>query len=115
MSLQSFLQKLQRQPERIEFSDTMSMIDELYAFTETAFDNGELHNAAGQNNGSCKLFAFAQKNQLSEADTLACFGAYYRYDVLQHPEKTDHQNIRNFMQSGWNGIQFHGTPLTELN
>jgi len=32
--------------------------------------------------------------------------------VLATPEATDHQNIRQFMQNSWNGIQFEGQALT---
>jgi hypothetical protein len=31
--------------------------------------------------------------------------------VLKHPEATDHQNIRNFMKTGWEGIRFEGEAL----
>ena len=44
--------------------------------------------------------------------TLACFGAFYTEDVLKNPDGTDHQNIRNFMKTGWDGIAFYGEPLT---
>jgi hypothetical protein len=111
MDLETFLHKLSDAPQELAFSDTMAVIDNLYEFTPTAFRNGELHNAAGQNSGSCKLFAFAQLQGLSAQQTLACFGAYYREDVLGHPEDTAHQNIRQFMRSGWAGIEFAGTPL----
>jgi hypothetical protein len=90
----------------------MALIDSLYEFTPTAFTNGALANDAGQNNGSCKLFSFALLHGLSPQQTLNCFGAYYRDDVLKKPGGTDHQNIRNFMNSGWAGIQFNGSALT---
>jgi hypothetical protein len=90
----------------------MATIEAAYEFTATSFRNGELYNAAGQNSGSCKLFAFAQLQQLSEAQTLACFGNYYRQDVLANPDGVDHQNIRNFIRSGWAGIKFDAQPLT---
>jgi hypothetical protein len=48
---------------------------------------------------------------LSQAETLACFGAYYFEDVLGDPEGTNHQNIRNFIKSGWDGIKFEGEAL----
>lgn len=111
MSLPSFLQRLRETPAQIEFADTIAAIESHYAFTPTAFRNGELDNAAGQNNGSCKIFAFAKLHELSEAETLACFGRYYREDVLQHPDATDHQNIRNFIRSGWSGVTFMGEAL----
>ena len=63
----------------------MAVIESQYNFTETAFTNGQQSNAANENLGSCKLFSFAKLNGLSEAQTLACFGAYYRDDVLGSP------------------------------
>ncbi|WP_188863865.1 HopJ type III effector protein, partial [Aliivibrio fischeri] len=43
--------------------------------------------------------------------TLACFGQYYRHDVLENPQGDDHQNIRNFMVTGWAGVQFKTQAL----
>lgn len=111
MSLTTFLQRLRETPERIEFADTIAAIESHYEYTPTAFRNGEVENAAGQNGGSCKIFAFAKLQDLSESETLACFGRYYREDVLQHPDANDHQNIRNFMRSGWSGVAFEGDAL----
>lgn len=111
MNLNYFLKKLNDTPDNIAFSDTMVVIEELYEFTPAAFKNGELMNEQGQNSGSCKLFAFAQLQDLSPQQTLACFGNYYRDDVLLHPDATDHQNIRNFMKTGWGGIKFAANPL----
>jgi len=111
MNLATFLTRLNTAPDSIEFTDAMAVIEALYEFTPTAFRNGELENAAGQNNGSCKLFAFAKLQGLSQQQTLACFGAYYRNDVLQHPAGTDHGNIRNFIKYGWDGIRYAGEAL----
>jgi hypothetical protein len=111
MTLDAFLKKLNDTPDTVTFDDTMATIGEVYDFTPKAFVNGEMKNEAGQNSGSCKLFSFGLLNGLSEAQTLACFGAYYREDVLKHPEGTDHQNIRNFMKSGWAGVKFEGPAL----
>lgn len=111
MNLNTFLQNLKTAPDSIAFSDTIAVIETMYEFTPTAFKNGELMNEPGQNSGSCKLFAFAQLQGFSPEQTLACYGAYYREDVLLHPDGTDHQNIRNFMKTGWAGIKFNGQPL----
>jgi hypothetical protein len=111
MELNEFLQRLNDAPDDIAFSDTIALIDALYDFAPTAFANGTTRNEAGQNNGSCKLFSFAKLNGLSQQQTLACFGDYYRKDVLGNPEGTDHQNIRNFIKSGWEGIEFEGAAL----
>ena len=112
MTLPAFLKKLNDAPESIAFTDTMAVIEASYDFTPAAFTNGDLRNEAGQNSGSCKLFAFALLNKLNEQQTLACFGAYYRDDVLKHPDGSDHQNIRNFMKTGWAGVKFDSMPLT---
>ena len=109
--LETFLQQLRETPESVAFSETMATIDSAYEFTPTAFKNGDLENEAGQNNGSCKIFAFAKDRGLDAAQTLACFGDYYRSDVLEHPDGADHQNIRNFMRSGWEGVVFSGDAL----
>lgn len=111
MSIGVFLKKLNDNPESVSFDETMAVINASYEFAPTSFTNGAVRNEAGQNSGSCKLFGFALLNQLSEAQTLACFGAYYREDVLKHPEGTDHQNIRNFMEHGWSGVKFDRMPL----
>lgn len=92
------------------FPETITYIDENYTFTPTAFKNGNQINNAGENNGSCKIFAFAQLQQLSKEETLSLFGDFYQ-DVLNSPDATDHQNIRNFMIFGWNGIHFEGEAL----
>ena len=111
MNLQTLLQKLKSAPDTIEFKDTMEVIEAMYDFTPSAFKNGELLNEAGQNSGSCKLFSFARLQGLSQQQTLQCFGAYYREDVLKHPHGSDHQNIRNFIKSGWAGIEFDHPAL----
>lgn len=111
MDLNTFLNKIKTPTEAIEFNETISVIDANYEFTPTMFKNGNTINEAGKNSGSCKLFAFAKLQNLTPIQTLNCFGAYYRNDVLQNPDGTDHQNIRNFIQYGWEGIEFEGSPL----
>ncbi len=112
MTINDFLHKLHYEADAIEFNDTMAVIDENYHFQVTAFKNGSLLNEEGENSGSCKLFAFAQLQQLSQQQTLDCFGTYYRVDVVNHPEADNHQNIRNFMRYSWSGIEFAAMPLS---
>ena len=112
MTIQAFIEKIKQTPEAITFAETIATIESNYEFTPTAFQNGNQYNGMGENSGSCKVFAFAKIQQLTQAETLACFGAYYFEEVLGDLEGTNHQNIRNFMQSGWNGIQFEGEALT---
>ena len=98
----------------VAFNDVMAVIDGHYTFTPTAFRNGDADNDAGSNNGSCKIFAFAQLHGLDETATLNAFGDFYTQDVLQNPEGNDHANIRNFIRSGWQGIVFNGQALKPL-
>jgi HopJ type III effector protein len=111
MELNTFLQRLRDDPESVAFNDTIAVIDSLYEFTPTTFQNGDQLNEAGKNNGSCKILSFAQMHKLTPQQTLHCFGSYYRDDVLKHPDGTDHQNIRNFVQHGWAGVEFGGKAL----
>jgi len=111
MPLNTFLQRLNNAADGIAFNDTIALIDAMYDFTPTAFTNGALRSEAGQNNGSCKIFSFARLHHLPPQQTLHCFGDYYRKDVLGNPGGTDHQNIRNFMKRGWEGVSFEGNAL----
>lgn len=113
MNIESFKAKLKETPKLIEFSETMNVVDENYNFTPTAFSNGTLENAIGQNSGSCKLFAFAKAQGFTKEETLACFGQFYFEDVLKNLYGTGHQNIRNFMKTSFDGLSFEGKPLTE--
>lgn len=106
-----FLQKLENNPEQISFDETIAYIDENYDFSPTAFINGELRNEANQNNGSCKIFGFAKLKNLSKDTTLQLFGDFYRLDVLNNPNGSDHLNIRNFIKFGWEGLTFENDPL----
>ncbi len=114
MSLNDFLTQIKAEMP-VSFAETIAVITENYAYQPTAFKNGNVENAAGQNEGSCKIFAFAKLNDLTEAQTLSLFGDYYRVDVLENPDATDHQNIRQFMQHGWAGIVFENDALKPLS
>jgi hypothetical protein len=63
------------------FPETIAFIDEKYTFTPTTFKNGNQINNAGENNGSCKIFAFALLQQFTKEETLSLFGDFYQ-DVL---------------------------------
>ena len=101
--------------EITEFQHVITVVDEHYFYTPTQFTNGVgndcIINKAGENEGSCKIFSFAHDQNLDKSQTLHCFGQYYRNDVLNHPEKKDHANIRNFIKYGWKGITFNGSAL----
>jgi len=96
----------------VDFNNVIQAIENNYVFTPSEFKNGETVNAKNSNNGSCKIFAFGLINQLSEQATLNAFGRFYTEDVLQNPDGEDHQNIRNFIQFGWQGVSFNSPALT---
>ena len=109
MPLNTFINTV-KSNQKVSFDDSINIITKFYDYTPTSFTNGlgenSANNASGTNEGSCKLFSFAQLNQLDQQQTLNLFGDFYHQDVLNDPNGTSHQNIRNFMQYGWEGIQF---------
>lgn len=113
--LEAFLERV-RQGGPVRFRETLAVIEKFYHYTPTAFANGlgeaRFVNEAGQNEGSCKIFAFARLQGLSKEETLRLFGEHYEH-VLKTPEGTDHRNIRTFMRFGWQGIEFFGDPLRQ--
>ena len=100
------LNQLKNSTEKIDFKEVIAFIEENFDFSPTRFINGNTVNEANENNGSCKVFSFAKLQNLSKEETLHLFGAFYREDVLKNPDGNDHQNIRNFMEFGWDGISF---------
>ena len=110
--LQQFLAKLRN--KEVDFEDTIKVINELYDYQPTRFSNGVttiVINEEGQNEDSCRIFAFALLNNLNQQETLACFGRFYQ-EVLNDSQGSGHGNIRNFMRDGWAGISFEGSALT---
>jgi len=113
MNVKELIAQARSDPDAINFDQVMDVINMHYEYTPGQFSNGDVVNAAGSNEGSCKIFRFAQLNALSEMETLALFGSYYRDDVMKNPGGDDHANIRNFILDGWLGIKFESEVLTE--
>jgi len=115
MTIDELVTIIKTQSDAVEFQEVIGCIEKYFDYTPQHFTNGHGHdtviNQAGSNEGSCKIFAFATMEGLSEAETLACFGEYYRQDVLQNPGGDDHANIRTFMRHGWKGIRFEQSAL----
>lgn len=111
MTINDLITQLRSAPDSIEFEQTMLVISQFYDYTAASFTNGKLVNEAGSNEGSCKIFYFSKLNELTALETLSLFGIYYRNDVLENPTGNDHGNIRNFMLTGWSGINFDGEAL----
>ncbi|MFI5671114.1 HopJ type III effector protein [Streptomyces sp. NPDC051704] len=93
-----------------EFADTLAFVAAHYDYRPQAFRNGELANAAGENEGSCKTLGLAVLEGLSGQEALLAFGEHYR-SVLATPNDADHANIRNLMAHGLEGVKFAGQPL----
>ncbi|WP_392348656.1 HopJ type III effector protein [uncultured Polaribacter sp.] len=111
MTITEFKTKLKTTPTAITFKETMQVIEDYYTFNPTAFANGDIINNAGENNGSCKLFAFAMHQEFTKEATLFSFGEHYQ-TVLADKNGASHQNIRNFMQTGFKGLSFENEALT---
>jgi len=108
MTTNQLLQQVKE--HQIIFKDVLNHIESLYEYTPTAFANGMLQNFETENQGSAKVLYFAHLEKLSEKDTLALFAEHYE-NVLHNPEADAHQNIRQFIKNGWEGVSFQGTVL----
>ena len=64
--------------EQFIFAETLAFIAEHYDYQPSAFSNGAVDNASGQNEGSCKTLSLALLEGLSLEETLQCFGEHYR-------------------------------------
>ncbi len=98
------------QLQKLSFNEVITYIDEKYNYTPSAFKNGMLFNQEDQNQGSAKLFFFAKLNDVSKEDTLKLFAEHYE-SVIMDEKGTSHQNIRNFMEYGWEGVLFEKEVL----
>lgn len=112
MTLQDFRARLL--DPQFAFAETLAFVAEQYDYQPQAFRNGEVENAAGQNEGSCKTLGLALLEGFSQEEALRCFGEHYRA-VLEHPEGSDHANIRALQRSGLAGVNFAGQPLERRN
>ncbi|HLA29554.1 MAG TPA: HopJ type III effector protein [Pseudomonas sp.] len=97
--------------EHFTFAETLAFIAEHYDYQPSAFNNGPVENAAGQNEGSCKTLGLALLEELSLEETLLCFGEHYR-SVLATPDGDDHGNIRALMDSGLGAVRFAAPALS---
>ncbi|MCW8830590.1 MAG: HopJ type III effector protein [Gammaproteobacteria bacterium] len=113
--LDKLIKQIKSTPETVGFQNVIETIDNSYNYTPTQFSNGSgddcVISKAGENEGSCKIFAFGLLHKLNKTQTLNCFGRYYREDVLKYPDNTDHGNIRAFMKHGWKHVIFNHPAL----
>ena len=108
MSLQDFRARLHH--EQFQFAETLAFVAEHYDYQPSAFRNGAVESAAGQNEGSCKTLGLAQLEGFSDEEALLAFGEHYR-DVLATPDGSDHGNIRALQAHGLAGVRFSQQAL----
>jgi hypothetical protein len=110
-----FNANLEMDGDTVMFEDVIELIDTHYENQLLEFRNGDMNNAADENAGSAKVLSYAALSQLDKETTLKLWGQYYR-EVLKDPDGDSHQNIRNFMKTGWEGVPFeNGIALTSKN
>ena len=101
--------------DTLQFEDVMEIIDKYYETGLIEFKNGDIVNKQGENEGSAKVLSYAALSNLDKDTTLKLWGQYYR-EVLKDADGDSHQNIRNFMKYGWEGVPFeNGIALTRKN
>lgn len=108
MTLQDFRARLHG--EQLQFAETLAFIAEHYDYQPSAFRNGDVENAEGHNEGSCKTLGLALLEGFTLEETLRAFGEHYRA-VLASPDGSDHANIRALQTTGLAGVQFAHQPL----
>lgn len=105
------IQLLELLKKDIQFNDVLEVIANGYTYSASAFKNGDQYNAENENQGSARVLYAAYLNQLTEEETLRLFGEHFQ-SVLNNPEGSDHQNIRQFLKHGWSGVSFEREVLT---
>ncbi len=93
-----------------KFVDVITYIENRYNHIPTGFMNGAQYNSASENQGSAKVLYFAKLTDLNQQDTLRLFAEHYDA-VCIDPDGDNHQNIRQFMLNGWEGVSFDGEAL----
>jgi len=98
------------QQDDYAFSETLAFVAEHYDYQPSAFRNGDVENAAGQNEGSCKTLGLALLEGFSQDEALRAFGEHYR-SVVATPQGSDHGNIRALINHGLAAVKFEQQPL----
>lgn len=101
----------------VRFAEVLQIVDKFDVNPYAGYTSGkgtqtEMHNAPGQNVASAKVFYLCSSLNTSKEATLRLFCEHYER-VLNEPDGSSHQNIRNFMRDGWSGIEFDGPILLD--
>lgn len=104
---QAFLHALEAPEHR--FADTLAFIEQWYHYQPSAFSFDGLASTLEQNQGSCKIFALAQLLNLSQQQTLQCFGEHYRN--LNSATAPLHANLNKLAKQPLSNLEFSQFPL----
>ena len=108
-----FNANLEMSGDDLMFEEFIELCDAEYEDGLIEFKNGDIVNKPGENHGSAKVLSYAALADFDKEMTLKLWGQYYR-EVKANPDGDDHQNIRNFMKYGWDGVDFYaGIALTK--
>lgn len=108
-----FNSNVEMSADDLTFEEVMEVINENYEPQLLEFKNGDIVNKPGENDGSARILSYAALSNFDKETTLKLWGQYYR-EVLADPDGDSHQNIRNFMKYGWEGVPFeNGISLTK--
>jgi hypothetical protein len=108
-----FNANLEMDGDSVTFETVIELIDKYYEPQLLEFRNGDMLNKQGENEASAKILSYAALSELDKDTTLKLWGQYYR-EVVKDPHGDSHQNIRNFMKYGWEGVPFeNGIAVTK--
>ena len=102
--------------KELKFQYVIDTINANYDFSPTPFRvfPGALLNAAGTNEGACRVLAFAKDQSIdSQKDVVLELFAEHYDAVLANPNGAKHQNIRLVMQHGAEEVEFSCWPLSK--
>jgi len=101
--------------KEFNFQYVIDTINENYEFTPTSFCvfPGTPTNTQGNNEGACRVLAFAKDQRIHhEKETVLELFAEHYDAVLADPDGDGHQNIRTVIKYGADSVHFWKLPLT---
>jgi aspartokinase len=92
------------------FSDVLKEINNDYFYSPNGFVVGENKNDSSQNQGAARVLSYAKLKNLSLQQTLELFCEHY-IEVLDTKNSNSHQNIRELIKCGLEGVKFDDDVL----
>mgnify|MGYP002715060916 CR=1 FL=1 len=87
------------QQDDYAFSETLAFVAEHYDYQPSAFRNGDVENAAGQNEGSCKTLGLALLEGLSQGELVRAADAVVKDAILEGASKVSPDALRDALQN----------------